>query len=63
VYAAANPVSLPSHDHQDFLVRSVGYACVVQNDLPKIENLKRLFPQLFRDQPALLAQPARRRCR
>jgi hypothetical protein len=28
----------------------------VQNDLPKIANLKQLFPQLYRDQPVLVGK-------
>jgi len=39
---------------QDFLVHHTSYAYSVQNDLPKIANLKRLFPQLYRDQPMLV---------
>jgi peptide-methionine (S)-S-oxide reductase len=42
--------------HQDFLVHNTGYAYIVQNDLPKIANLKRLFPQMYRDRPVLVAQ-------
>jgi peptide-methionine (S)-S-oxide reductase len=44
--------------HQDFLVRNTGYAYIVQNDLPKIANLKRLFPQMYRDRPVLVAPHA-----
>src|ERR1700728_3562066 len=42
--------------HQDFLVHNTDYAYIVQNDLPKIANLKRKFPQLYRDQPTLVAK-------
>jgi len=28
----------------------------VQNDLPKIANLKRLLPEMYRDQPVLVGQ-------
>jgi peptide-methionine (S)-S-oxide reductase len=31
----------------------------VINDLPKIENLKRLFPDLYRASPVLVAAAAR----
>ena len=41
---------------QDFLVHNTDYAYIVQNDLPKIANLKRLFPELYRDQPVLVGQ-------
>jgi peptide-methionine (S)-S-oxide reductase len=41
--------------HQDFLVRNPRYPYIVINDLPKIANLKREFPQSYVDQPALVA--------
>jgi peptide-methionine (S)-S-oxide reductase len=40
--------------HQDFLVRNTDYDYIVQNDLPKIANLQRLYPQLYRAQPVLV---------
>jgi peptide-methionine (S)-S-oxide reductase len=39
--------------HQDYLVRHPKAPYIVFNDLPKIESLKRLFPDLYRDAPAL----------
>src|SRR5688500_12244379 len=39
--------------HQDFLVRNPTYPYIVYNDLPKIENLKRLFPARYRAEPVL----------
>lgn len=39
--------------HQDYLVRHPTQAYIVYNDLPKVENLKSLFPSLFRERPAL----------
>jgi len=42
--------------HQDFLTRNPTYPYIVYNDLPKIEALKRLFPDLYRDKPALVAE-------
>lgn len=39
--------------HQDYLVHHPDAPYIVVNDLPKIENLKRLFPALYRDAPAL----------
>jgi peptide-methionine (S)-S-oxide reductase len=39
--------------HQDYLVRHPRAPYIVFNDLPKIESLKRLFPDLYRDAPAL----------
>jgi len=41
--------------HQDFLVRNPRYPYIVYNDLPKIANLKRLFPALYRAEPVLVA--------
>lgn len=40
--------------HQDFLVRNPTYPYIVYNDLPKIENLKRLLPGMYRAVPALV---------
>jgi peptide-methionine (S)-S-oxide reductase len=41
--------------HQDFLIRNPRYPYIVVNDLPKIANLKREFPQTYVDQPARVA--------
>jgi peptide-methionine (S)-S-oxide reductase len=41
--------------HQDFLARHPSYPYIVINDLPKIEELKRLFPELYRAEPVLVA--------
>lgn len=40
--------------HQDFLARNPGYPYIVVNDLPKVEALKRLFPELYRQKPVLV---------
>ena len=37
--------------HQDFLVLHPTYPYIVVNDQPKVENLKRLFPDYYRDTP------------
>jgi peptide-methionine (S)-S-oxide reductase len=37
--------------HQDFLVLHPDYPYIVFNDLPKVENLKRLFPAYYREAP------------
>ena len=39
--------------HQDFLARNPTYPYIVYNDLPKIENLKKLLPQFYRAVPVL----------
>ena len=41
--------------HQDFLTRNPTYPYIVYNDLPKIDALKRLFPDLYRAEPVLVA--------
>jgi peptide-methionine (S)-S-oxide reductase len=45
--------------HQDFLTRNPHYPYIVINDLPKIENLKRLFPDLYRADPVLVSAARR----
>jgi peptide-methionine (S)-S-oxide reductase len=40
--------------HQDFLTRNPSNPYIVINDLPKIDDLKRLFPDLYRPQPVLV---------
>ena len=40
--------------HQDFLARNPTYPYIVYNDLPKLENLKRLFPEVYRPDPVLV---------
>jgi peptide-methionine (S)-S-oxide reductase len=42
--------------HQDFLTRNPAYPYIVINDLPKIENLKRIQPDLYRTNPVLVAE-------
>ena len=41
--------------HQDFLTRHPTYPYIVINDLPKIEDLKRLFPEIYRADPVFVA--------
>ncbi|MBB6221455.1 peptide-methionine (S)-S-oxide reductase MsrA [Rhizobium leguminosarum] len=40
--------------HQDFLTLNPTYPYIVYNDLPKIENLKSLFPADYRSEPVLV---------
>jgi peptide-methionine (S)-S-oxide reductase len=40
--------------HQDFLERNPRHPYIVQNDLPKVAGLKRLFPDSYRPEPALV---------
>ena len=37
--------------HQDFLLENPRYPYIVINDLPKIENFKKLFPDRYREPP------------
>ncbi len=46
--------------HQDFLTLNPGYPYIVINDLPKIDHLKQMFPDLYRPQPALVSDRAAR---
>ncbi|TLG75591.1 peptide-methionine (S)-S-oxide reductase MsrA [Methylocystis sp. B8] len=39
--------------HQDYLIRHPAQPYIVYNDMPKIDHLKRLFPSLYRESPAL----------
>jgi peptide-methionine (S)-S-oxide reductase len=41
--------------HQDFLTRHPTNPYIVYNDLPKIRELQRLFPDLYRADPVLVA--------
>ncbi len=41
--------------HQDFLIHNPTYPYIVRNDLPKIDALKQVYPQLYRPTPAALA--------
>ena len=40
--------------HQDFLTSNPTYPYIVINDLPKIRELERLFPDLYRPKPVLV---------
>ena len=47
----------PAEDyHQDFLTLNPTYPYIVYNDLPKVANLKQLFPGLYRDAPVLVSE-------
>ena len=41
--------------HQDFLARNPSYPYIAYNDLPKVEDLHRLFPDRYRTDPVLVA--------
>ena len=45
----------PAEDyHQDYLTLNPTQPYIVINDLPKIENLKLVFPELYREEPVLV---------
>ncbi len=41
--------------HQNYLTLHPSEPYIAYNDIPKVENLKRLFPALYREKPALVA--------
>jgi peptide-methionine (S)-S-oxide reductase len=46
----------PAEDyHQDYLVLNARQPYIVYNDLPKIANLKRIMPEVWRDDPVTVA--------
>jgi len=47
--------------HQDYLTRHPGNPYIVFNDLPKLQELRQLFPELYRAEPTLVAsgEPSR----
>ncbi len=45
--------------HQDYLTLHPNQPYIVYNDLPKIENLKKIFANLYRDKPALVRNATR----
>ncbi|MER2537198.1 MAG: peptide-methionine (S)-S-oxide reductase MsrA [Rhizobiaceae bacterium] len=47
----------PAEDyHQDYLTLNPDQPYIVYNDLPKVANLKRLFPALYAEKPVLVGQ-------
>jgi peptide-methionine (S)-S-oxide reductase len=42
--------------HQNYLTENPTALYIVYNDLPKIRNLQRLFPELYRQDPVLVAK-------
>jgi peptide-methionine (S)-S-oxide reductase len=52
----ADRVFYPAEDyHQDYLTRNPRAPYIAINDLPKIEDLKSIFPELYRATPMLVA--------
>ena len=42
--------------HQDFLVQNPTHPYIVINDLPKVDNLKRAYPDIYQPDPVLVAK-------
>ena len=42
--------------HQDYAVRNPYQPYIAFNDAPKVANLKKLFPDVWRDKPVLVAE-------
>ena len=40
--------------HQNFLTLNPDYPYIVYNDLPKVADLKKLFPERYADKPVLV---------
>jgi len=46
----------PAEDyHQDYLFRNPNAPYIAYNDIPKVENFKKLFPDLYSERPALVS--------
>lgn len=43
--------------HQDFMTENPRHPYIAVNDLPKLEHLKRLFPDRYRSKPVLVKRP------
>jgi peptide-methionine (S)-S-oxide reductase len=43
--------------HQDYLVHNPTQPYIAVNDIPKVENFKRLFPELYSGRPVLVTSP------
>jgi peptide-methionine (S)-S-oxide reductase len=51
----------PAEDyHQDFLTRNPRHPYIMINDMPKIDDLKRMFPALYQAAPVLVGATASR---
>lgn len=44
--------------HQDFLARNPNYPYIAINDIPKVEALERMYPDVYRADPVLVAGTA-----
>jgi len=54
---AEKAVFYPAEDyHQDYAILHPYQPYIVYNDAPKVENLKKMFPDLYREKPVTVAQ-------
>ncbi len=54
-FESGKPFFAAEDYHQDFLTLNPTYPYIVINDLPKIADLKRQFPDVYRAQPVLVS--------
>jgi peptide-methionine (S)-S-oxide reductase len=47
--------------HQDYAIHHPNHPYIAYHDLPKVENLKRAFPDLWREAPVMVAEGSARR--
>ena len=45
--------------HQDYAVKHPYQPYIVFNDAPKVENLKKMFPEVWREKPVLVSETAK----
>jgi len=45
--------------HQDYAVKHPYQPYIMFNDAPKVENLKKMFPELWREKPVLVSEAAK----
>jgi peptide-methionine (S)-S-oxide reductase len=45
--------------HQDYLVKNPREPYILYNDMPKLAELKRVFPEVWREKPVLVGAPRR----
>ncbi|MGZ5392411.1 MAG: peptide-methionine (S)-S-oxide reductase [Mycobacterium sp.] len=49
----------PAEDyHQDYLNSHPDTPYIAENDMPKLDDLRQMFPELYRDQPVLVHAPS-----
>lgn len=55
-----NTAFFPAEDyHQDYLVKNPRQPYIMVHDMPKLANLKRVFPEVWREKPVLVQAPRR----